>query len=365
MSEKKQKIVIVAGDPSGDLHGAHLAQKIKELDPSVELFSAAGENLSKESQTIVNLTGVAVTGIFEVLTYFPKILKSFNLLVKRIDELRPDAVVLIDFPDFNLRLAKKLKAKGFRVIYYISPQLWAWRKNRIKLVKKYVDRMLVIFPFEESFYLEHGVKARYVGHPLLGAPEIKNAQNAPQKEGNRIAFLPGSRAKEVKMHLPLLIEARRLLEDRDLAFTVLKHPELPDDLFEEARACGIAVSEDKNEVLSTSYLAISSSGTATLELALLHIPTVVIYKMGFLSWLILKNIVSIDFISMANIIAQEKVFPELIQYQATPRAIAAYCRKFIDDKAFYAGTRERLGKVRKNLGDAPASLNAARAILKG
>ena len=359
MNEKKIKIIIVAGDPSGDLHGAHLASKIKELNPVAEIYSAAGSNLAGCSRQIVDLTQIAVTGIFEVLTYFSKILKIFNDLVRRIVELEPAAVVLIDFPDFNLRLAKKLKARGLKVIYYISPQIWAWRKNRIKLVERYVDKMIVIFPFEEEFYRRHGVKAKYVGHPLIES--VRTFAEGPKE---LITFLPGSRRKEVLKHLPLMIAAKKLLEGCGLKFAALKHPGLVSELFAGALAEDIEVNENKDDLFSRTFVAVTSSGTATLELALAGIPSVVIYKMGFLSWLILKNIVNVDFIAMANIIAKEKVMPELIQYRATPANIASECRRLIEDKQLYALTKKKLVGIKEVLGEEPASLNAARRILE-
>ncbi|MBN2120441.1 MAG: lipid-A-disaccharide synthase [Candidatus Omnitrophica bacterium] len=357
------KIVIVAGDPSGDLHGLDLARKIKELNPDIELYCAGGENLARQCRQIVNLTEIAVTGIFEVVSYFRKILRIFNLLVKRIKELRPQAVVLIDFPDFNLRLAKKLKNKDLKIFYYISPQVWAWRKNRIKTIKKYLDKMLVIFPFEEDFYKVKGIKARYVGHPLVELINNEKEKNRNSKPEKIIAFLPGSREKEVRAHLGLMLKAKDLLKKEGFKFVIIKHPELKPYLFSQAREENIEVTEDKFKTLSKAYMAVSSSGTATLELALLNIPTIVIYKIGFLSWLLLKNMVKVNFISMPNIIAGEKVFPELIQYQASSENIASYCKVFIENTNLFNSTKEKLKKVKEALGSQPASLNAARQIL--
>lgn len=366
MRKNERKIFIVAGDPSGDLHGSMLAKKIKEIQPQIQIFSAGGKKLAQESTQVIDLVEIAVTGIFEVITYLRKIIKNFNFVAKKIQELKPDIIILIDFPDFNLRLAKKLKPKGYKIFYYISPQVWAWRKRRVKLIKKYIDKMMVIFPFEDEFYKKEGISSSYVGHPLLEIinPHLKMEAT---KEGFQkvIAFLPGSRKKEVRRHLPLLLKVKKLLEKNNLRFIIIKHHQLPLNLFKEARKENIPLIEENTySALSKSYLAITSSGTATLELALLEIPSIVIYKTGLFSWLFLKNMVKVDYISIINILAQEKIFPEFIQYKATPKNIASVSEKFIKDEKLYTQTKERLKKIRNILGEAQASLNAAKEIVK-
>jgi len=363
-----KKIFIVAGDPSGDIHGGNLAKHIQETSPETRIYSAGGIHLKKYSRQITDLTEIAVTGIFEVAGYLKKILDKFNLTVRKIQGIKPDIVILIDFPDFNLRLAKKLKAKGFRIFYYISPQVWAWRKNRIKLIKKYIDKVLVIFPFEEVFYKKHGVKAVYVGNPSSESiPEKLLKQNSytDDNEKKRIIFLPGSRTKEVTRHLPLMIETKKLLQPLGLSFAVIKYPRLPGRLFEKAEEEGIEIiEENRYQAIAESLIAVSSSGTATLELALLNIPTVVIYKTALLSWLILKSIVKIDFISIVNILAKEEVFPELIQYKASPANIAGHCRNFLNNPEYYNLTKKKISRIKDVLSSKPASKTAAREILK-
>lgn len=356
------KLFIVAGDPSGDLHGSILAKKIKELQPSIEIYSAGGENLASATTQILNLTEIAVTGIFEVLSYFNKILKHFKFLVKKIDQIQPQALILIDFPDFNLRLAKIFKPKGLKIFYYISPQVWAWRKKRVNFIKKYVDKMLVIFPFEQDFYKENNIPAAYVGHPLV--EKIHRLQLKDQKPQKLIALLPGSREKEVAKHLPCMLKSKKLLGAYNFKFVIIKHPQLRASLFKKAKNQNVEIVErNLYQTLAQSYIAISSSGTATLELALLNIPTIVIYKMGILSWLLLKSMVRVDFISITNIIGKDKIFPELIQYRATARKITAQCKQLIENKKLYAATKEKLKKIKDILGDSPASKIAAEEIL--
>ncbi len=360
-----KKIFIVAGDPSGDIHGGNLAKHIQEISPETSIYSAGGIHLKKYSRQITDLTEIAVTGIFEVAGYLKKILDKFNLTAGKIQEIKPDIVILIDFPDFNLRLAGRLKAKGFRIFYYISPQVWAWRKNRIKLIKKYIDKVLVIFPFEKDFYKRHGVEAVYVGNPSFESiPDGLTGQN-PSIEKKKIVFLPGSRTKEVTRHLPLMIGTKKLLQPLELSFAVIKYPRLPKRLFKKAGEEGIEIiEENRYHAIAESSIAVSSSGTATLELALLNIPTVVIYKTALLSWLILKSIVKIDFISIVNILAKEEVFPELIQYKASPANIAGYCREFLNNPEYYNSTKKKISRIKDVLSSKPASKTAAREILK-
>ncbi len=361
-----KKIFITAGDPSGDLHGANLAKRLTELSGKIAVYSAAGKNLAKHSTQIIDLTQIAVTGIFEVLSYLPKIIRYFNIIISKIEKIKPDVVILIDFPDFNLRLAKKIKKKGFKVFYYISPQIWAWRRNRINIIKRFVDKMLVIFPFEESFYRHNGIDALYVGHPLLEIKEFTEQKKHAEGTGQKtVALLPGSRPKEIKKHLPLLLKTTRLLRKEKINFILVKHPGITAELFKEAYTCNIAVIDNiENPAIAYVDAAISSSGTATLELALKKIPAVVIYKTGFLSWMILKNIVKTDYISIVNILAKDRIFPELIQYKATPENIAGQLMPFLTDGNLYSKTRHQLDRIRGILENKPAADTAARVILK-
>jgi len=354
------RLFIVAGDPSGDLHAGKLAEKIKQLNPQIEIFSAGGRELAKTTQQVIDLERLAVTGLFEVLTYLGKIIKAFNFLLKKIERLKPQAVILVDFPDFNLRLAKKLKLKNYKIFYYISPQVWAWRKKRINFIRKYVDKLLVIFPFEEEFYKGKGIKVVYTGHPLTE----RIPHGLTEKKEKIIALFPGSREKEVKRHLPIFIETKKIIGEK-FQFILIKHPKLSPQIFTQAFKEGIILVERDNlETIAKSYLALASSGTATLELALLKIPTVVIYKMNFLSWLILKTMVKTNFISIANILAKEEIFPEFLQNKANSENLAKALKRLIEDKNLYLQTQNKLERIRKLLGDKPSSLTAAKEILK-
>jgi len=332
-----KRIFFVAGDPSGDMHAAELARTLKSELPQIEIYSAGGKELAVYTQQFLSLTDIAVTGIWEVLGHLPKITQAFHQTLEKIREIKPDLVILVDFPDFNLRLAKELKKQNFRIIYYISPQVWAWRKERVKLIKKYIDKMLVIFPFEETFYKKEGIDAAYVGHPLaeklLHLSEIDIYSRfglEPQK--TLISLLPGSRPNEIKRHLKIMLEAKTLLEKKNssLQFALIKARNLPSYLF--STISDITVIDDFSyQVIKNSTLAITASGTATFELLLLEVPSVVIYRLSWPSYFLLKRLVKTEYISMANILCQEKVFIELIQNQANPFLIARTASSLLAD----------------------------------
>jgi len=362
-----KKIFIVAGDHSGDLYAGLLAKKIKELSPDTEIFSAAGANLKENSTQLVNLTQIAVTGITEVFKYLKQILKLFNDTLSAIKKVNPDLVILLDFPDFNLRLAKKLKKENFKIVYFISPQIWAWRKGRIKIIKKYIDKMLVIFKFEEEFYKKHNFKATFVGHPLLEI--LSNYRNLPDENNlsiPTIAFLPGSREKEIEKHLPVMIETKKLIAKKTpCRFILIKHPQINTELFQPAQESGIELIEkDAYQCLKKSTLAIAASGTVTLELAILNIPTIVIYKLSFLSWFILKLLVKIDFITTTNLIAKKEIFKELIQHKASAENISEQALELLTNNKLYLDKKSQLKNIIQSLKPENALELAAKEILK-
>jgi lipid-A-disaccharide synthase len=360
------RIFIIAGDLSGDFHGSRLAQEIKNISPQTEIYSAAGKYLASESHQILDLTQIAVTGIIEVLEYLPKIFRHLKKIRNKAEELKPDLIILIDFPDFNLRLAEKLKSKDFNIFYYISPQIWAWRKKRINSIRKNIDKMLVIFPFEKEFYSSQNVNSIYVGHPLIENMNIhlKEKKESPVTKVKKIAFLPGSRKNEVKKHLPVMIKTKRRLQGKGLEFIIIKHPHLDRKMFSQAEKEGIVICEnDKYNCLAKTDIAVSSSGTATLELALMNIPTIVIYKTSFISWLILKALVKTEFISIVNILTKEKVFPELLQDKATPENISSICSNFITNPDFFKKTKQKLKTLKDILGKESAPKKAAQEVV--
>lgn len=321
-----KKIVIVAGDKSGDLYGGLLSQRLKDKFPNLEIYSFGGEKLGRHSQQMVNLLSHSVCGLVEVLSSLGKLLKIFKKTKKTILELKPDLIILIDFPDFNLRLAKDLNKK-FPLFYYVSPQVWAWRKKRVETIKKYVDRMIVLFKFEEAFYKNENMDVLYFGHPLLEI--IKETDTRPNKI---ISFLPGSRKNEVKRHLPVMIETKKIIEKKlkGYQFRIIRPPNLEKDFYEKFSP-NIDIVDHSYKAIKESEFIVASSGTATVELAILGVPYLIIYKLHPLSWYILKKMVKIDFVGMVNILSGHKIVDELLQKQATPEKIASLTLEYLEN----------------------------------
>lgn len=344
------KIVIVAGDKSGDLYGGLLSKELKEKNPSVEIYSFGGDVLAQHSQQIINLLKHSVCGIVEVLSSLGKLINIFKRIKETIFKLKPDLIILIDFPDFNLRLAKALNRK-FPLFYYVSPQVWAWRKKRIEVIKKYVDKMVVIFKFEETFYKNENMNVLYFGHPLLEI--IKEEAENPEKV---ISFLPGSRKNEVKKHLPLMIKAKKIIERKlsGYRFQIIRQPNLKKSFYEKF-APGMDLVDHSYYAIKKSKFIIASSGTATIEIAILYVPYIIIYKLNPISWHILRQMVRADFICIVNILAGRKIVDELLQNQANPQTIAAVTLEYLANQEKYLRLRNELGKVKKILYPANAT----------
>ncbi|MCK4912609.1 MAG: lipid-A-disaccharide synthase [Candidatus Omnitrophica bacterium] len=335
-----KKIVIVAGDKSGDLYGGLLSKQLKNKFSDLQIYSFGGDKLAKHSQQIIDLLSYSVCGLVEVLSSLKKILKIFKKTKKTILDLKPDLLILIDFPDFNLKLAKELNKK-FPVIYYVSPQVWAWRKGRVKTIKKYVNKMVVLFEFEKTFYKNENMDVLHFGHPLL---EIIKEENAEPKK--IISFLPGSRKNEIKRHLPIMIETKKIIEKElpDYQFRIIRPPNLERPIYEKFSP-NIDIVAHSYKVIKESQFIISSSGTATVELAILGVPYLIIYKLNSLSWHILKRMVKIDFVGMVNILAGKKIVDELLQKQANPKKIAKLTLEYLKDNEKYSELKRKLKDI--------------------
>lgn len=321
-----KKIVFVAGDKSGDLYAGDLSRKLKDLyGDTLEIYSFGGDSLKTHSTQLINLVEHSVSGIAEVLRHFKDILNVFCEVTEEIKRIKPDLVVLVDFPDFNLRLAKKLHGH-FRLFYYISPQVWAWRKNRIYQIKRYLEKIIVLFKFEEELYRHIGMDVACFGHPLLET--IPQSFQAPASRGKRqmILFLPGSRRNEIRKHLPVMLAAKEIIAKSlpHYTFKIVRPKNIPVDFYSEICPVSVEIIEHSYAQLAQAEFILASSGTATLEIAILGIPFLIMYKVNWLTWLILKNIVHIHFIGMPNIIARKEVAREFIQNQATPQRIARH-----------------------------------------
>jgi len=354
ISNGVKKIVIVAGDKSGDLYGGFLCKQLKEKFPSVDIYSFGGGVLAQHSRQIINLLSHSVCGLVEVLSSLGKLLKIFKKTKETIQRLKPDLVILIDFPDFNLRLAKALNKK-FPLIYYVSPQVWAWRKKRVGTIKKFVDKMVVLFKFEETFYKNENMDVLYFGHPLLEIITEKDKVEAKKI----ISFLPGSRKNEVKRHLPVMIKTKKIIEKKleGYRFRIIRPPNLEKDFYKRFSP-GMDIIGHSYEAIRESKFIIASSGTATIEIAILGVPYIIIYKLNPLSWYILKKMVKADFIGMVNILAGRKIVDELLQNQANPENLAAVTLGYLKNSKKYSRLKGEL----KNIKDILYPLNASEKL---
>lgn len=330
------------------MHATELVHALKSASPDIEVYSAGGPGLAACSTQVADLASLAVTGFFEVLSYLPTIIGMFNHIAAKIEAIDPDVVIFTDYPDFNFRLAKRVAKPGRKLVYFISPQLWAWRKGRLKLVKKYIHKMLVIFPFEEAFYRENGVEAAFVGNPLVNTIPAMKAEPPIDHGTRRVLLLPGSRRKEVRSNLATMCEAKKAMEGRlDARFSVLKHPSLEPALFADAEEAGIRVFEgNPHDEFQQVDLAMACSGTVTFELALSGVPTVVLYRMNPVTYHVAKRLVKVAAISIPNLILGHHVFPELIQEAATPEGLATEALAILNDPERLARIRDELARFR-------------------
>jgi len=369
-------ILLVAGEASGDLHGAALAHAVRAAEPRVRLLGMGGPRMAAAGvEVLVPCHEVAVVGLTEVLSHGGNIVRAFRRLSRALEQVRPALVVLIDFPDFNIRLGRRARRRGIPVVYFISPQIWAWRRGRLRILRRIVRKMLVIFPFEETFYREAGIDVAFVGHPLLDRlQEVPSRAEARRRLGigpadRVVALLPGSRRGEVRRHLPLMLAAagRLAAEAGPLGAAVAVAEGVPRGEV-EAMAAGaplpVRLVEDRTyEVLRAADVSLVASGTATLEAALLGAPMVITYRVSALSYALARLLVRVPFIGMANLVAGRGIVPELIQYQATPLRLAAAARVLLEDPAAREAMQAGFREVRALLGAPGASARAAREIL--
>ncbi len=362
-------ILIVAGETSGDIHGANLARALKELRPGVRLAGAGGPRMRDAGvEILVDPVKHAAVGIVEAFHSMHHYARLYRLLVSALRTHRPDAVVLIDFPDFNLRYAERVKDHGAPVVYYISPQVWAWREGRVKAIKRLVRRMIVILDFEVDFYRKHGVDALFVGHPLLDAvreidgPAFRRELGVPDGRP-LIGLLPGSRSKQFGSLYPLMKKAAALVakDVPDARFVVACAPSIDP---RRAEAGGLPFVWNRTpEVMAGSDLLITASGTATIEAAIHGTPMVVTYKVNPLGALTLGWLIKAKDLALVNIVAGRRIMPEFYQFQAKPGLIAKEAVSILRDGRL-AEMRRQLAEVRRKLGSAGASKRAAAEVLK-
>jgi len=372
---KSKKILLVAGEVSGDLHGSHLVEAIQRIDPEVQFFGIGGEGLERRGMNLLYPAhSLSVVGVTEVFIKLRSILMALQRLKKSLDQERPDLVILIDFPDFNLRLAKIAHRKGIPILYYISPQVWAWRPKRIKLIARLVKKMVVLFPFEVSLYEAAGVDVEWVGHPLLDIvkptlpKEVASQRFGLDPKRRTIGLLPGSRIHEVERLLPPLLASAHLLQKEilDLQFIIPLAPGIPKTTLSSCMkniSVPVKVVEGFTyDVMNLSELLITASGTATLEGAILGKPMIIIYKVSFSSYWIGRALIRVDHIGLINLVAEKEIAPELIQKDVHPQRIADEAFRILRDPLLSRKMTESMGEVRQKLGEPGAAQRAARIV---
>lgn len=377
-TENPEEIFIVAGEASGDLHGAKLVKAIKKLSPSIKITGIGGDKMAEAGVNLLIHSGdMAVMGLLEVITCLGKIMHAMKVASQYLRDNRPSLLILIDYPGFNFILANRAKKLGIPIFYYICPQVWAWRQKRVKKMEQFIDKAAVILPFEEAFLRSHNIDAEFVGNPLTESVKTdSNPQKSLQAAGidtNKpiLGLLPGSRHGEVNRLFPRLAKATKLIlkENPNIQPVVGLAPSITrDQIAEMAESIGIL---DKLQffkgniynLMSCSRLILIASGTATLEAALTNTPMIVVYALNEISYLIGKPLIKVKYASLVNLIEDKMVVPELLQHDATPEKIAAMALKLLNDPDQLAQIKNDLSKIRKKLGENRASERAASLAL--
>lgn len=373
MIKKPARIYIIAGEASGDLHGANLLKELYKLDSSISVRAWGGDRMKNEGATLVkHISDLAFMGFIEVLLNLSTILKNINFCKKDILEFKPDVLLLIDYPGFNLRIAQWAKKNGIKVHYYISPQVWAWKKSRVKIIKASVDKMYSILPFENDFYKQFDYETQYVGHPLLDEVENFNQVRLTKDEflnKNKlsqvpiISILPGSRKQEIKVKLPIMLDAVKSLKNYQIV--IAGAPNQTAKMYDEFEAQGCKIIFGQTyDLLSNSEAAIVTSGTATLETAILNIPEVVCYKGSWISYFIARSLIKINYISLVNLIMDQQIVKELIQGECNPFKIREELDFLLNDKNYRQAMLSNFEIMREKLGGQGASKKVAHSLLK-
>jgi lipid-A-disaccharide synthase len=370
----RRKIMISAGEASGDLYAALLVEQLRAQYPDAEFFGCTGPRLRAQGvRTVVDAASLAVVGLLEVVSHIPRIYGEYRKLLASAASTRPDLAILTDSPDFHLRVARRLHKQGIPVVYLVAPQAWAWRKGRVKQMRRTLERLLCIFPFEEDFFRNEGVKADYIGHPLAGLvrPSLSREEFF-RKHGLTqgrplVAVLPGSRQGESARHLPALLDAIERMNREQTMNWVLPASVTAGAAFFRERTAGspVLVTEGGSwDAMAHADLAFPASGTVTVEAALLGTPMVTYYRVSAASWIIGKPLVDVPFYSMVNLIAGRALVPELIQNQMTGERLAAEGLRLLRDESARAAMRAGLAEVRDHLSGHTSAPARAAAIIR-
>jgi lipid-A-disaccharide synthase len=363
--------MVVVGEASGDVHGGQFVEALLKRLPTAKVFGVAGEQLQQTRfEVLFGVSKLTGMGLVELASNLSNIWHAYRLLRRALEERRPNLLVLIDFPDFNLRLARFAKALRIPVLYYVSPQVWAWRPGRVRQIARWVDQMAVVFPFEVPFYRSHGVNVTFVGHPLLDtvyAMEMRDpvlAKLGLQADRPTVAILPGSRRKEISYHLPILLEAANWLHrERAVQFLCVRASTVSrEDLAASLAAAPFKipiVERQRYDAMHAADLVWTASGTATVETALLLKPMIVVYRVSWLTYGVARLLVKVPKIGMVNILAGESVVPELVQSDFTARRIIDETERFLNDAELRQETARRLAEIKNRLGSPGAAERVA------
>jgi len=355
-----KRYIIISGETSGDIYGSSLMKMIKKNHSTkVAFWGIGGDKMHKEGlYPLDHSDNISVVGFTEILKKIPSINNLLNRIANFADDINPDGLILIDFPGFNIRLAKKLKKKlkvKFPIIYFVSPQIWAWNEGRIKLIKQYIDKMMVIFPFEENFYKKHNIDATYVGHPFLDEWTPSDSNLIRKDFGlsinkKLVSIFPGSRSLEIKKHLPIYLQAIKNIraQNPNYQFALGLAPGFDQIMIKENYNINHIKIIDQSplKLLECSDAAIVTSGTISLQASLMGVPCVVGYKLSLLSWLLSRILIKVKYISMTNIMADKMIIPELIQYKMIPKNIENEITKLLHDSQYYQNMQTELMKIK-------------------
>ena len=363
-------IFILAGEPSGDEYGAQLIKNISKKKQNINFIGVGGPLMEAQGlKSMVPLQKMSVMGFFEIVKTLPFFIKLEKKILKLISEKKPEKIILIDYPGLNLRLAPKIKSCiKTKIFYYISPQIWAWKEQRIKIIKQHIDKMIVIFEFEKNWYKKRGLEVEYLGHPFLdiwnkGKTESVIKKYNIDKEQPILTLFPGSRKQEFKKHLSLLIDVALKLKKHIPKLQILLglHSEIK--LTHKIDQTIIIIKDEPLKALELASVAIVASGTATLQAAIMRIPTVVVYKMNALSWFLTQQMVQVKYASMANIIAEQEVFPEYLQKQATSKKLYHAVYEILNNEETRNKMNQKINLMNKKIGDSGASKRVAEYII--
>ncbi|MCJ2165828.1 MULTISPECIES: lipid-A-disaccharide synthase [unclassified Pseudodesulfovibrio] len=358
------------GEASGDLHGAELMKGFRTLDTSATFTGMGGPAMKAQGLDIrYSMKLISLVGITEILGGLPRILKLLGKIKRELAAVRPRAVILVDCPEFNFRIAKIAKKLGIPVYYYISPQIWAWRSGRANFLREHVRKVICILPFEKDFYKRYDMNVEYVGHPLMDVLPLEKLDQLPVQE-NRIGLLPGSRTKEVTTLLPVFAETAKLLKARhsDLKYVLVRAPGMDESLLRSLWPEDIPVEfvapDTRYETFRSCKFIMAASGTVTLETALIGTPVLVAYRVSFLSMLVAKALVNVDYISLPNLILGKEIYPEHIQGNANPVTLFKTAGAWLDDPTAYETVKNELASLRTMVGDPGAPERAAGIIIR-